>query len=155
MVEERHVVCAEEGGEEGELFGREVELVLLTERPRLLRLVVAVERDVPHDRELIRLVYGHVLRINDRRDVHLLGNVLGVLNQLVATRLAVGLVYVDEVRLELADQLAQRVAVVPVRAQVLDLVLKSLPVDPLEQHVLRRVRLVSSRATASSGSCCS
>ena len=47
MVEERHVVCAEEGGEEGELLGREgVELVLLTERPRLLRLVVAVERDV-------------------------------------------------------------------------------------------------------------
>ena len=41
------VVCAEEGGEEGELFGREeVELVLLTERPRLLRLVAAAERDV-------------------------------------------------------------------------------------------------------------
>ena len=32
-VEECHVVCAEEGGEEGELLGREeVELVLLTER---------------------------------------------------------------------------------------------------------------------------
>ena len=47
MVEERHVVRAEEGGEEGELFGREGdELVILIERPRLLRLVVAVERDV-------------------------------------------------------------------------------------------------------------
>ena len=114
-VEECHVVCAEEGGEEGELLGREgVELVPLAEHPQLLRLVVAVERDVRHDRELIRLVHGHVLRIDDRRDVHLLGNVLGVLNPLVDSRLAVGLVHVDEVRLEFADQLAQRVAAVPV-----------------------------------------
>ena len=46
-VEECHVVCAKEGGEEGELLGREeVELVLLTKRPQLLRLVVAVVRDV-------------------------------------------------------------------------------------------------------------
>ena len=46
-VEECHVVCAEEGGEEGELLGREeVELVLIIERLQFLRLVVAVERDV-------------------------------------------------------------------------------------------------------------
>ena len=60
----------------------------------------------------------------------------------VASRLAVCLVHVDEVRLELADQLAQRVPVVPVRAEVLVLVLNSLRVDPLEQRGLRRVRLV-------------
>ena len=142
-VEECHVVCAKEGGEEGELLGREeVELVLVTKRPQLLRLVVAVVRDVRHDRELITLVHGHVLRINDRRNVHLfLGNVLGVLNPLVATRLAVGLVHADEVRFE-PDQLEQRVAVVPVRAEVLDRVFNIIRVDPFQQRGLRRVRLV-------------
>ena len=54
MVEERHVVCAEEGGEEGELLGREeVELLLLTEFPQLHCLAVAAVRDVRHDCEPI------------------------------------------------------------------------------------------------------
>ena len=69
-------------------------------------------------------------------------NVLGVLNPLVASRFAIGPVHDDEVRLELADQLAQLVAAVPVRAEVLVLVLNSLRVDPLEQRGLRCVRLV-------------
>ena len=115
-VEECHVVCAEEGREEGELFGREeVELVILT-APSASPSRGGGGTRRTHDRELIRLVRNHVLRIDGGQSVHLLlGNVLGVLNPLVATRLAVGLVHVNEVRLELADQLAQRVPVVPAR----------------------------------------